>query len=60
MSLLCREAAGYAEVAHWNITPVIDIYGTVQGADLGSVSRAIEDVIAKNSKGLVRGSVWWS
>ncbi len=48
--------AGYAEVAHWNIIPVIDIYGTVQGADLGTVSRAIEDVIAKNSKGLVRGS----
>jgi len=47
---------GYAEVAHWNIIPVIDIYGTVQGADLGTVSRAIEDVIAKNSKGLVRGS----
>jgi multidrug efflux pump subunit AcrB len=48
--------AGAAEVAHWNIIPVIDIYGAVQGADLGSVSRAIENVITRNSKGLVRGS----
>jgi multidrug efflux pump subunit AcrB len=47
---------GLAEVAHWNIIPVIDIYGAVQGSDLGAVSRAIDDVIAKNSKRLVRGS----
>jgi len=47
---------GLAEVSHWNIIPVIDIYGAVQGSDLGTVSRAIDDVIARNSKYLVRGS----
>lgn len=48
--------SGVAEVSHWNIAPVIDIYGTVQGADLGSVSREIDAVIQKNRKNLVRGS----
>jgi multidrug efflux pump subunit AcrB len=48
--------AGPAEVSHWNITPVIDIYGTAQGTDLGSVSRQIDAVIQKNKKNLVRGS----
>jgi multidrug efflux pump subunit AcrB len=47
---------GLAEVSHWNITPVIDIYGTVQGTDLGTVSRKIDAVIQENAKNLVRGS----
>jgi multidrug efflux pump subunit AcrB len=48
--------AGPAEVSHWNIAPVIDIYGTVQGTDLGSVSREIDAVIQRNAKSVVRGS----
>jgi multidrug efflux pump subunit AcrB len=48
--------AGPAEVSHWNITPVIDIYGTAQGTDLGTISRQIDSVIQKNSKSLARGS----
>jgi multidrug efflux pump subunit AcrB len=47
---------GPAEVTHWNIAPVIDIYGTAQGTDLGSVSRQIDAVIQKNQKNLARGS----
>ncbi|HEY6987908.1 MAG TPA: efflux RND transporter permease subunit [Bryobacteraceae bacterium] len=48
--------AGPAEVSHWNIAPVIDIYGTAQGTDLGSVSRQIDAIIQKNMKDLARGS----
>jgi multidrug efflux pump subunit AcrB len=48
--------AGPAEVSHWNIAPLVDIYGTAQGTDLGSVSRQIDAVIQKNLKDLARGS----
>jgi multidrug efflux pump subunit AcrB len=45
-----------AVVSHYNATPSIDIYGSVQGADLGSVSSQIEKVVAKAKKDLPRGS----
>jgi multidrug efflux pump subunit AcrB len=51
-----QRANGPTEVSHWNIAPVIDIYGTVQGTDLGSVAGEIDRVIARNTKNLVRGS----
>ena len=34
-----------AEVSHYNVAPVIDIYGSVQGRDLGGVSRDINKII---------------
>lgn len=37
-------------VSHYNIAPVLDIYGTVQGRDLGAVAGDIEQVI-KTMKG---------
>jgi multidrug efflux pump subunit AcrB len=43
-------------VSHWNIAPVIDIYGDVQGADLGTVAHQIDAVIARNQKNLARGT----
>jgi multidrug efflux pump subunit AcrB len=45
-----------AVVTHYNATPSIDIYGSVQGADLGSVSSQIERVVAQAKKDLPRGS----
>jgi CzcA family heavy metal efflux pump len=45
-----------AVVNHYNATPSIDIYGSVQGADLGSVSSQIEKVVAQAKKDLPRGS----
>ena len=51
-----QRGQGMASVSHYNITPVIDIYGAVQGSDLGSVSAEIERVINQNTKFLVRGS----
>ncbi len=43
-------------VSHYDIQPVIDIYANVAGTDLGSVTRAIEKIIAKHEKELPRGS----
>jgi CzcA family heavy metal efflux pump len=37
-------------VSHYDIQPVIDIYANVDGTDLGSVTKAIEAVIARHEK----------
>ena len=51
-----QRGTGMASVSHYNIAPVIDIYGAVQGSDLGTVSAAIENLIATNKSQLARGS----
>ena len=51
-----KQATGMAEVSHYNITPVIDIYGSVQGRDLGGVSRDINKLIDQARGSLPRGS----
>jgi CzcA family heavy metal efflux pump len=51
-----KRGTGLATVSHYNIAPVIDIYGTVQGTDLGSVSREIDRLVEKNDQRLPRGS----
>jgi multidrug efflux pump subunit AcrB len=43
-------------INHYNIRRVLDIYGNVQGRDLGSVSRQIDKIVAENEKSLPRGS----
>jgi len=43
-------------VSHYNVQPVIDIYGAVQGRDLGAVSRDINRVLGESEKGLPRGA----
>jgi multidrug efflux pump subunit AcrB len=43
-------------VSHYNVQPVIDIYGAVQGRDLGSVSGAIERVLEDTRENVPRGS----
>src|SRR5215469_9343641 len=48
--------AGLGVVSHYDIQPVIDIYGSVQGTDLGSVSRQIDKIVADSNKELPRGS----
>ncbi len=45
-----------ATVTHYNIQPVVDIFGNVAGTDLASVSKSIDKIIAQNQKGLPRGS----
>jgi multidrug efflux pump subunit AcrB len=45
-----------AIVTHYNISPVIDIYGNVVGADLASVSKGIQRIVDRQKKYLPRGS----
>src|SRR5258707_2030679 len=45
-----------AVVSHYNIQPVIDIFGAVQGRDLGGVSTDITRIIDQTRKNLPRGS----
>ena len=51
-----KRGTGLGSVSHYNITPVIDIYGAVQGTDLGTISGEIEHVVERNRPGLARGS----
>jgi multidrug efflux pump subunit AcrB len=48
--------AGMAVVSHYDIQPVIDIYGSVQGRDLGGVAGDIAPILDEARKELPRGS----
>jgi multidrug efflux pump subunit AcrB len=43
-------------ITHYNIRRTLDIYGNVQGTDLGAVSKQINRIVAANEKSLPRGS----
>jgi multidrug efflux pump subunit AcrB len=43
-------------INHYNIRRTIDIYGSVQGRDLGSVSRQIDKIKAENEPSLPHGT----
>jgi len=43
-------------VSHYNVSPVIDIFGSVQGRDLGAVSQDIFSILSASQKELPRGS----
>ena len=43
-------------VSHYNVEPVIDIFGAVQGRDLGGVARDISPILERAKKQLPRGS----
>jgi multidrug efflux pump subunit AcrB len=45
-----------AVVSHYDATPVIDIYGSVQGTDLGYVSSQINKIVESAKKDLPKGS----
>jgi multidrug efflux pump subunit AcrB len=49
-------AVAPAVVSHYDSTPVIDIYGSVQGTDLGFISAQINDLVARTQHDLPRGS----
>ena len=48
--------SGVGVVSHYDIQPVIDIYGSAQGRDLGGVARDINRVVGQLKKDLPRGS----
>src|SRR5258708_8716493 len=45
-----------AVVSHYNVTPVIDIYATPQGRDLGALASDIQTVIHNTAKDLPKGA----
>jgi multidrug efflux pump subunit AcrB len=51
-----QRGTGAAVVSHYDIQPALDIFGSVQGRDLGGVSRDINRIIEKTSNQLPRGS----
>jgi multidrug efflux pump subunit AcrB len=49
-------AAERAVVSHWNVQPVIDLYGGVQGRDLGGVADEVTKIVDERMKALPKGS----
>jgi multidrug efflux pump subunit AcrB len=45
-----------AVVSHYNVTPVIDIYATPQGRDLGALASDIQKVVHDTAKDLPKGA----
>src|SRR5207245_1133197 len=45
-----------AVVSHYNVQPVIDVFGAVQGRDLGGVAREMTPILDAAAKDLPRGS----
>lgn len=52
-----RRSVGPAVISHYNAVPVIDVFGGVEGRDLGSVMRDLKPLIDAARKDLPRGSV---
>ena len=51
-----QRGAGMAVVSHYNVAPIIDIYGSVAGRDLGGVAGDINKIIDATRQQLPRGS----
>jgi multidrug efflux pump subunit AcrB len=51
-----NRGTGMAVISHYDIQPVIDIFGSVQGRDLGGVAREIDQIVKDAQKELPRGS----
>ena len=51
-----QRGAGMAVVSHYNVAPVVDIFGAVTGRDLGSVAADINKIIDATRQQLPRGS----
>jgi len=45
-----------AVMTHYNVQPVVDVYASVQGRDLGSVAAGVRKIVADAQKDLPRGS----
>ena len=51
-----QRGAGMAVVSHYNVAPVIDIFGAAAGRDLGSVASDLNQIIDATRHELPRGS----
>ena len=52
-----KRATGPPIFSHYNVQPVLDIFGSVSGRDLGGVLRDIQPLIKQAEKDLPRGSL---
>ena len=51
-----QRGTGMAVVSHYNVAPVIDIFGAAAGRDLGGVASDINNIVASTRQQLPRGS----
>jgi CzcA family heavy metal efflux pump len=51
-----RRGTSPAVVSHYNATPVLDVYGTTQGTDLGFISAEVNKIVADAQQHLPKGS----
>jgi multidrug efflux pump subunit AcrB len=51
-----RRAEAPAVVSHYDATPVIDIYGSIQGTDLGFIAAQIDKLVAATRAEVPRGT----
>jgi multidrug efflux pump subunit AcrB len=51
-----QRGAGTAVVSHYNVQPAVDVYGAVQGRDLGGVARDMAPILDAARATLPRGS----
>lgn len=47
---------GLGTVTHFNIAPVVDVFGSVQGIDLGTVASQVEKIVNRAATRLPRGT----
>jgi multidrug efflux pump subunit AcrB len=52
-----RRAQSSAVVSQYDISPMVEIYATTQGRDLGAVSADIQKIIVQNDKDKPKGSI---
>jgi multidrug efflux pump subunit AcrB len=52
-----RRTMSHAVVSQYDIAPMVDIYATTQGRDLGAVSADIQKIVAQNNKDKPKGSI---
>ncbi|WP_370449434.1 efflux RND transporter permease subunit [Legionella sp. km772] len=48
--------SGPAEVTHYNVQPVVELYATIQGTDLGSITKAVNKILADTKNELPKGT----
>ncbi len=51
-----NRSTGTAVVSHYDIQPLIDIYGSVQGRDLGGVAREVNQIVENAKQDAPRGT----
>jgi multidrug efflux pump subunit AcrB len=52
-----RRSHGNAVVSQYDIAPMVEIYATTQGRDLGAVSSDIQKIIVRNAKDKPKGAI---